>query len=209
MKPPAVKICGITAMAALDAAIAARANYVGLVFWPGSRRFLSFEAATSLLARAGNRVRRVGLFVDADDATLQNGVKAGIDLIQLHGDETAHRAAEIRSRFGLPVIQAVRVADAADLARPEVTRPAADMLLFDAKVAGHKGGTGVAFDWTVLKDFCSTVPWMLSGGLNADNVRAALDIARPDAVDVSSGVEDAAGDKSPDKIRAFIQAVRQ
>ena len=205
-----IKICGITTPEALDAAVDGGADYIGLVFWPGSVRYITCDSAASLSERARSRIKRVGLFIDPSDDLLRDTLqRTGLDMIQLHGREEQRRVQEIRARFGLPVIKAVRIGGAADLRHQAVTAPAADMLLFDADVKGMMGGTGVAFDWDLLKAFRASVPWMLSGGLTPENIRAALDTARPDAVDVSSGVEDSPGVKSPARIRAFIDAARK
>lgn len=205
-----IKICGITETSALNAAIESGASFCGFVFHPASVRNLSVEQAESLSAHAGDRIKKVGLFVDADDSTIDSVTqRAGLDVIQLHGHEDARRVQMIRARTCLPVIKAIRVATKDDLKDVDAFAQVADWLLFDAKVAGHAGGTGTAFDWAILNNRHFPKPWMLSGGLNAGNINTALSMLKPDAVDVSSGVEDKPGVKSPDKIRAFVDAAKK
>lgn len=204
-----IKICGITETSALNAAIESGASFCGFVFHSASVRDVSVEQAASLSAHAGNRIKKVGLFVDADDSTLDSVTqRAGLDLIQLHGHEDARRVQMIRNRTGLPIIKAIRVASPEDLKDVDTFAQIADWLLFDAKVAGQAGGTGTAFDWAILKNRRFPKPWMLSGGLTADNIGTALSLLNPDAVDVSSGVETALGVKSAEKIRSFVNAVK-
>lgn len=211
MPAPEIKICGVTDAAALDAAIAARADHVGLVFFPPSPRFLSAADAQALAQRAAGRIGRVGLFVDADDAALDEGVSAGaLDAIQLHGEETPARAAQVRARFGLPVWKVLPVAAAEDVARAAHYREAADLVLFDARTpkGALPGGMGLRFDWSLLAAYHGPLPWGLAGGLTPDNVAEAVRLTRAPLVDTSSGVESAPGAKDVDKIRLFCQAAR-
>jgi phosphoribosylanthranilate isomerase len=212
MPAPAIKICGVTDAAALDAAIAARADHVGFVFFPRSPRHLAPADARRLAERAGGRIGKVGLFVDSDDALLSEGVAAGaLDAIQLHGDETPQRTAHVRARFGLPVWKVIPVAAATDVARAAHYRDAADLILFDARTpkGALPGGMGLKFDWSVLAGHRGPLPWGLAGGLTPTNVAEAIRITRAPLVDTSSGVESAPGVKDVDKIRAFCQAARQ
>ena len=204
-----VKICGLSTPETLKAAIDAGARYVGFVFYAPSPRNVSFDTAWNLARAVPTGVRSVGLFVDPSDEELEK-ILTGIqlDMIQLHGDETPGRVAEIKAKYAMPVMKAIRVASAADLEGLEGYEAAADWLLFDAKIDGEQGGTGHSFDWNILKDRAFTKPWMLGGGLNADNIGEALSILSPDAVDVSSGVEIARGVKEAGKIKAFIDAVK-
>lgn len=212
--PVAVKICGINAPAALRAAAEGGADYVGFVFYPPSPRAVTPAAAAELAAAAPPGLRKVALVVDAEDARLGEILAAvPLDLLQLHGRESAARAAEIRARFGVPVMKAVRIAGAEDLAAAAAYAPVVDRLLFDAKPpkdmkGALPGGNALAFDWQLLAGRSWPVPWMLSGGLKADNVAEALRISGATAVDVSSGVEDRPGVKNPDRIRAFIAAAK-
>jgi phosphoribosylanthranilate isomerase len=207
-----VKICGLKAPEALDAALAAGADLVGFVFFPPSPRHLGVEAARALGSRAEGRARKVALTVDADDATLEAIVAAlKPDMLQLHGAEPPERVSALKVRFSLPVMKAIPVETAADLGAVPAYAEVADWLLFDARApraATRPGGLGKPFDWRLLQAVAASVPFMLSGGLDAANVGEALRIVRPAAVDVSSGVERALGEKDPDKILGFIRAAR-
>jgi phosphoribosylanthranilate isomerase len=208
-----VKICGLSTPEALDVALDAGADMVGFVFFPPSPRHLGFEAAKTLGARVNGRAKKVALSVDAKDADLAAFVDAlKPDLLQLHGKETPERVATVRSRFRLPVMKALPIEKRADLSSVRLYANVADRLLFDARAphgATRPGGLGKTFDWHLLENLDPGVPFMLSGGLDADNVGEALRITRAPGVDVSSGVERAPGQKDPDKIRAFVRAARQ
>lgn len=211
MAAPEIKICGITTADALEAAIAARATYVGLNFIPPSPRHLSLRDAAMLGERASARIGKVGLFVDADDALLADGVEAGkLDAIQLHGSETPQRAAEVKARFGLPVWKALPVTSASDVAKADAWKEAADLILFDARTpkGALPGGMGLSFDWGLLANYRGKIAWGLAGGLNPQNVAEAVQLTRAPLVDTSSGVESAPGVKDVDRIAAFCQAAR-
>jgi phosphoribosylanthranilate isomerase len=207
-----VKICGLSTPEALDAALDAGADFVGFVFFPPSPRNLDFATARALGQRVAGRAGKVALTVDADDALLQTIVDAlKPDMLQLHGRETPQRVSAVKARFGLPVMKALPVEVAADLAAVPAYAAVADRLLFDARApreATRPGGLGRPFDWRLLAGLDPGVPFMLSGGLDAGNVATALAVTRARAVDVSSGVESAPGVKDADKIRAFIRAAR-
>jgi phosphoribosylanthranilate isomerase len=207
-----VKICGLSTPATLDVALQEGADAVGFVFFPPSPRHLGYEAARVLGARVEGRAEKVALSVDADDATLAAIVETlRPDALQLHGKESPARVAAIKQRFRLPVMKAIPVASRADLATVATYANIADRLLFDApapREATRPGGLGKAFDWRLLENLDPGVPFMLSGGLDAGNVAEALRVTRARAVDVSSGVERAPGEKDPDKIRAFVRAAR-
>ena len=207
-----VKICGINSAEASDAAASAGADYAGLVFFPGSPRHVTYEQAASLAARLRNRCRIVAVLVDASDAEIELAVRAvRPDVLQLHGRETVERVAAIRRRFELPVMKAIAVAEASDLSAVPAYEGGADMLLFDAKApdsATRPGGHGAAFDWQVLRGRRFSRPWLLSGGLNAENVARAIRSCDAPGVDCSSGVETAPGVKSPLLIRDFVAAAR-
>jgi phosphoribosylanthranilate isomerase len=210
--PLLVKICGLKTPDALDAALDAGADMVGFVFFPPSPRDLGIEAARALGEQVKGRAKKVALSVDATDAELERVVEAlKPDMLQLHGGETPERVATIRSRFHLPVMKALPIESRADLSPIRLYEKVTDWLLFDGRAprdATRPGGLGKTFDWTVLQDLDLEVPFMLSGGLDASNVAEALRITNAPAVDVSSGVERAPGEKDPDKIRAFIRAAR-
>jgi phosphoribosylanthranilate isomerase len=207
-----VKICGIKDLAAMDAALEAGADLVGLVFFPPSPRAVTMDAAAKLAARARGRARVTALVVDANDSLLADIVEhAKPDLLQLHGAESTERVAAIRSRFGRPVMKAIPVAEAADLRAVPDYEAVADRILFDArppKDANRPGGHGRAFDWALLAGLKRKQPMMLSGGLTPENVAEAIAIVRPDAVDVSSGVERAPGEKDLAKIASFVKNAR-
>lgn len=209
-----VKICGINAPEAMAAALEGGARYVGLVFYPPSPRSVARETAAQLAAPVPSHVAKVGLFVDADDAALAQVLEAvPLDLLQLHGAETPARVAEIKRRFGVKVMKAVKIAAAADLDKAQEYVDVADRLLFDAQepkgMAGAlPGGNGLVFDWQLLAGRQWKLPWMLSGGLTADNLAEAVAITEAVAVDVSSGVEERRGVKSPEKIRRFLEVAR-
>ncbi|HCF1988286.1 phosphoribosylanthranilate isomerase [Pseudomonas aeruginosa] len=175
--PARIKICGISTPEALDATIAARVDYAGLVFYPASPRAVTPNVAGALTARASGRIAMVGLFVDADDATIAEALAAArLDVLQLHGSETPERVAQFRARFGKPVWKALPIASASDLARAAAYAGAADLILFDAKTpkGALPGGMGLAFDWSLLAGYRSALPWGLAGGLNLANVAEAI-----------------------------------
>jgi phosphoribosylanthranilate isomerase len=210
--PLAIKICGLKTLQALDVALESGADFVGFVFFPPSPRNIGFEAARTLGQRVQGRASKVALTVDANDETLLDIIAAlKPDMLQLHGSETPDRVVAVRTRFGLPVMKALPIAERKDLSPIREYAQVADRLIFGARPprdATRPGGLGRVFDWTLLKDINAGVPFMLSGGLDATNVAGALRITRAPGVDVSSGVERAPGEKDPDKIRAFIQAAR-
>jgi phosphoribosylanthranilate isomerase len=209
--PVEVKICGLSDEEGVDAALRAGADFVGFVFFPPSPRNIAPARAAALAARARGKTRVAALTVDADDRRLAEIVEIlRPDLLQLQGRETPERVAAVRTRFGRPVMKAIGVAAAADLA--ETARyAAADRFLLDAKPpkgATRPGGNGAAFDWTILAGFACPKAWLLAGGLTPDNVAGALAASGAAGVDVSSGVETAPGKKDPALIHAFVAAVR-
>jgi len=208
----AVKICGLTSAQAVDDAVAAGARYVGFVIFPRSPRHLGLDDVALLAQRVPEGVAKVALTVDADDAALDALLAAApIDMLQLHGHETPARVAAVRARYGLPVMKAVGVADAADLAGLDSYLQVADQILLDAKPptgAELPGGNGLAFDWRLIEGREWSKPWMLAGGLTADTVAQAIRLTGARQVDVSSGVESAPGVKDPARVTAFIQAAQ-
>jgi phosphoribosylanthranilate isomerase len=208
-----VKICGLTTPGSVATAAAAGAAYLGFVFFPKSPRHLSFDTAAALATAVPPGIAKVALTVDADDATLDALLATvPIDMLQLHGHETPDRVRAVRARHGLPVMKAIGIADAADLAQIDAYAAAADQLLIDAKPprgAALPGGNGLAFDWQLLAGRRWPVPWMLAGGLTPANVAEAAARTGARQVDVSSGVETAPGIKDDALIRAFIAAAAQ
>ena len=210
--PLSIKICGLKTPEALDVALESGADLVGFVFFGPSPRNLDLATARTLGARVQGRAGKVALTVDATDDTLAD-IFAALkpDMLQLHGTETPERVVAVRTRFGLPVMKALPIAERSDLSPVRLYAKVADRLIFDArppKDATRPGGLGNSFDWTLLKGIDVGVPYMLSGGLTVENVADAIRITGAPGVDVSSGVERAPGEKDPDKIRAFIRAAR-
>ncbi len=210
--PVAVKICGITSEDAMEAAVNAGADYVGLVFYPPSPRAVTPDRAFELVEFLPDDVMKVGLFVDADDALLNTVLThLRLDLLQFHGSESPERLEQVRLEYGIPVMKMIPVSVAADLGAAQPYLAVADHLLFDAKPpkgATLPGGNAQAFDWTVLAGRHWGLPWMLAGGLTPANVAEALRVTGAQAVDVSSGVESAPGIKDPALIHAFITAAK-
>ena len=205
-----VKICGLSQAAHVDAAVRAGAAYVGFVFFAKSPRNVGHEQAAALAVSVPPGVAKVALVVNADDAALDALTAAvPLDMLQLHGAESPARVAAIRARYGLPVMKAVGVADAGDLAALETYAKVADQILVDAKPprdAALPGGNGLSFDWRLLAGRRWPVPWMLAGGLTAVNFLQAVEITGANQIDVSSGVESAPGVKDARLIADFIAA---
>lgn len=207
-----VKICGLSTREALETALDAGADMVGFVFFPPSPRHVSLEAGRDLGRQVKGRALKVALTVDADDATFDNIMDAlSPDIFQLHGKESVARLRDIKQKFGRPVMKALPVETAADLAVLPGYAAIADRILFDArppKDATRPGGLGAPFDWHLLQNLELALPYMVSGGLHAGNVAEAVRVTRAGGVDVSSGVESAPGVKDPEMIKAFIRASR-
>ncbi|MEH2472482.1 phosphoribosylanthranilate isomerase [Nitrobacteraceae bacterium AZCC 2161] len=207
-----VKICGLSTPETLDVALAAGADMVGFVFFPPSPRHIGLDLARELGKQAKGRAVKVALSVDADDALLANSIDAlQPQILQLHGKETVARIRDIKQKFGLPVMKAIAIETKADLAALPGYAAVCDRILFDAKPpkdATRPGGLGDVFDWHLLEGLDLKLPFMVSGGLNANNVAEALRVTRAGGVDISSGVESAPGVKDPEMIRTFIRAAR-
>lgn len=211
--PIEVKICGINSTTAADAALAAGADYAGLVFFSGSPRNLNFDQAAKLAQRMRGKLKLVALVVDENDEHL-GAISRRVrpDFFQLHGSETPRRAAEIAARFKVPTIKALALKDGSDVAQAADFAEVVSMFLFDAAPASgasRPGGRGAAFDWQILKTRAIARPWFLAGGLTAGNVGRAIGLSGADKVDVSSGVEDAPGIKSQSRIAEFVAAAKQ
>ena len=209
----AAKICGINDAAAMQTAVAHGAGFVGLVFYPQSPRSITPGTAAKLAALVPDGVTKVGLFVDPDNALLTRMLdEVPLDLLQLHGDETPDRCAEIQQRFGRPAMKVIKVATLDDVGSAKDYCDVVDWLMFDAKAPvlmtdALPGGNAITFDWTLLAGWSWPLPWMLAGGLNADNVATAANRSGAPVVDVSSGVESAPGKKDPAEIERFLEAV--
>lgn len=209
----AAKICGLSGEAAVAAAVESGAAYVGFVFYPPSPRAVTPARAGALCDAVPEGVRRVGMFVDADDTAIAAVLAAApLDILQFHGHESPERVAEARERFGREVMKAISVAAEEDVDAAVSYEKVADLLLFDAKPPRRAdalpGGNGLVFDWRLIAGRDWRLPWVLSGGLTAELLPEAVRISGATAVDVSSGVERRPGDKDPDKIRAFLKVAR-
>jgi phosphoribosylanthranilate isomerase len=208
------KICGLKTPEAVGAAVAGGASLVGFVFYSRSPRCVDPAMVKQLEAGVPPAVRKVGLLVDESDARIAEILgNCDLDLLQLHGHETPERVAEIRARFGKPVIKAIPISESADLDRAAAYESVVDYLMFDAKppkamANALPGGNALSFDWTLLASRRFQRPWLLAGGLTADNLVDAVRISGAPMVDVSSGVEDRPGEKNVSKIKAFLDAAR-
>ena len=205
------KICGLSTAETLDAAVAAGARFVGFVTYPRSPRHVaSNDVLKALGARVPKGVIRTGLFVDPDDALLDERLATGaIDLLQLHGEETPERIAAIKARTGRTVMKVIKVGEASDIERGIAAYAGvADRLMFDVAGGALPGGNATAFDWTFLSGRIVPLPWLLAGGLTSDNVAEAVRVTGARTVDVSSGVESSRGVKSVELIRAFLDRVK-
>ena len=208
-----IKICGLKTEEAVDAALDGGANHIGFIFFEKSPRNVEREVARDLAVRARRRLAiPVAVTVDADDATLAE-IVAVVEpgMLQLHGKESPTRVADVRAKFGLPVMKAFAIREPDDLKKAEPYYGIADRFLFDAKPPANSelpGGNGVAFDWSLLAALDGKTNYMLSGGLDAENVAEALAVSGAKALDVSSGVESAPGVKDTTRIAAFLDAAR-
>jgi phosphoribosylanthranilate isomerase len=212
--PADVKICGLSTAETVEAAIAAGARFVGLVFYPKSPRNVSLERARALADQARGRVRVVALTVDADDTLIEDiALQVQPDLFQAQGSESAERIRQFSARSGIPVIKVIKVGSPEDLSTAQNYDGIASLIMYDAKapesfVNALPGGNGVAFDWSLLNRPRGEKPFILSGGLTPDNVAEAIRVTRAPIVDVSSGVERAPGVKDTGLIRKFIEAAK-
>ena len=209
----ATKICGLNSEAAVAAAVAGGAAYVGFNFYPPSPRAVEPVRAAELCAAVPSGLQRVGIFVDTDNDTIREVLAVTpLDILQFHGRESPERVAAARARFQRPVMKAISIAGPDDVLTAERYEDAADMLLFDAKPPRRAdalpGGNGLAFDWQLIAGRTWRLPWMLSGGLTAELLPEAVRISGAAFVDVSSGVERRPGDKDPDRIRDFLAVAR-
>lgn len=210
-----VKICGLSTPDTIETGLASGANWIGFVFFPKSPRHVSYGEAKDLVGPVRGKASIVALTVNATDEELK-AIDDAInpDIWQLHGSETPERVAEIRQTFGRPVMKALAIRDEADLAPIPDYEAVCDILLFDAKPPKDMktelpGGNGISFDWRLIKNLQLKKPFMLSGGLNPDNVAEAIRLTKPQGVDVSSGIESSPGVKDREKIIQFISAAKE
>lgn len=208
--PPQVKICGLSTLETLNAALEAGASYIGLVFFAKSPRNVSIERAAMLAAHAQGRAKVVGLFVDPSAAFVNQVCgRVPLDVIQLHGEEPPLFAAALKLTSQKQIWKAVPIRTKADLKLADTYKSAADLILYDAKPpkgTALPGGNGLRFDWDVLRGHKPPLPWALSGGLDARNIAEAVRMTSARLLDVSSGVESAPGVKDIEKIKAFVRA---
>jgi phosphoribosylanthranilate isomerase len=206
------KICGISTLETLDAALDGGAAYIGFVFFPKSPRYVNPAQAAALAARIEGRAKIVGLFVNPADAVMVQALnKVPLDIIQLHGEESPSLAAHIKADSGKAIWKAVPVRKPADLLQAEQYIGTAELILFDAKAppgVNLPGGNGLRFDWDVLHNHRHVLPWALSGGLTSSNIAEAVRVTKATLLDVSSGVESEPGVKDVSKIKAFLDAAR-
>ena len=207
------KICGLNTLESVAAAVSGDAGFIGFVFFPPSPRYVAPDEAAVLSRVVPPTVTTVGLFVDASDDVIAETLRTvNLDMLQLHGNESPDRVRELGGRFGLETMKAIKVESAADVEAASEYDESADWLLFDAKAprdmeGALPGGNAVTFDWHLLRGWSRKQPWMLSGGLDADNVSEAASISGAGVVDVSSGVEDRPGSKNPRLIERFLETV--
>lgn len=211
--PTDIKICGLKTEEAMRAVLDGGASHVGFIFFPKSPRYITPEDALPARDLARNRAKAVAVTVDADDALLDRIMReTQPDIMQLHGKESPARVAEVKRRYGLPVIKALSVSTAGDIAGARPYLGAADRFLLDAKAPKDSelpGGNGVSFDWSLLREAGPEIDYFLAGGLNAENVGDAIRIAHPPGLDISSGVESAPGVKDTGLISEFFRAYRK
>ncbi|MCZ7647583.1 MAG: phosphoribosylanthranilate isomerase [Planctomycetota bacterium] len=207
-----VKICGLTRVQDVQAAVAAGAEAVGLNFVPGTPRYLaSLENAGNLVRAAGTGILKVGVFAKAEpEAVVQTAARAGLDIVQLHGEETADYGRRLRERLPgtVQLWKVYRVSSLEDRARIDGEDWPCEAVLLDARVDGTLGGTGRTFDWDLLAGWTPPRVLILAGGLHPGNVAEAVRRVRPVWVDTASGVESAPGVKDGAKLRAFVEAAR-
>lgn len=211
-EPVSVKICGLSTLETVEAAVTSKADYIGFVFFQSSPRFITAEKCTALAKSIPETVTKVALVVDAHDALLEDITASGcVDMLQLQGQETPQRVQEVKQKTGLRVMKAIGLSQRADIVKIGPYVDVVDQLLIDAKPPKGSvlpGGNGITFDWTILQGKRWSVPWMLAGGLNADNVKEAIKVTGAYQVDVSSGVENSPGRKDNNKIESFIKNAR-
>lgn len=207
----AVKICGINSRAAVEAAVAHGAQFVGFVFYPPSPRYVEPEDAARLAALVPGHIKKVGVFVDPDPVAIDDVLlRVTLDALQLHGTESPRNIDEMRQTFRLPVIKAIKVAERGDMAVAHGFEGHADWLMFDAKPPADladalPGGNALSFDWQLLGGEKWNSPWFLSGGLNTGNLAEAVRQSGATMVDVSSGVERRPGLKDAELIAQFLK----
>ena len=205
-----IKICGINDKRSMATALECKVEYIGLVFFKNSPRNISIEFSKQLLENRNTHTKIVALTVNPDDYLISKIIKnIKPDFIQLHGSETPERCLEIRNQFNIPIIKGIGIKNREELV--ELTRKFenhSDILILDAPSMSLPGGNGSKFNWNILKNYNYQKKWMLAGGLQSNNIKEALKITNPKAVDISSGVEVQKGIKSPELIKDFVNICR-
>ena len=201
-----IKVCGINDEISMNTALKCKVDYVGLVFYPNSPRYISINLSRKLLKLRNKTTKIVALTVDPNDDFLKEIKKIiNPDYIQLHGNENSRRCLEIKHKINIPLIKGINVRNEIDLVRRNREfEDICDILLFDAPSEALPGGNGKKFNWNILKDFKSKKKWMLAGGLNIENIENAIDITKAPAIDISSGLEIRKGQKDPKLIEDFV-----
>ena len=211
-----IKFCGMSKKKDIDVAIKLGVDWIGIIYVKTSPRYVDFQKSDALINEFKGMINFVGVFVDADDMLIKRAVNSGINTIQLHGKENPKRCQELRDNFNLPVIKAFSLSKENDLAKVRRYKNSCDMILLDSKefeIDKNPGGNGRAFDWNIIKDNESWLnnfkPWILSGGLNNENIFKALNLTKAKAIDISSGIEESHGKKNIDLMEKFIFKVRK
>ena len=211
---PKIKFCGLQSQEDVSFALKKNVYWAGFIYVKGSSRFISYESSKKIISNFKNKINFVGVFVDADNDHIKLGINAGIDYIQLHGEESPKRCEEIKNLYKKPIIKAIPISDECDLKNIEYYNNVCDYFLLDKKNTsknGYNGGTGENFDWNLIsknKNWLNQFnPWILSGGLNINNIEEAIKITGTKAVDVSSGIEYNPGIKSIELMDLFIKKI--
>jgi phosphoribosylanthranilate isomerase len=210
-----VKICGLTDKVTVKAAVKAGASHLGFIFYPPSPRSLTPKEAGYITSTTPNHIKRVAVIVDARDDLINDIIQnLSPHILQLHGSETMHRIQEIKEKFKLPIMKAIKVANYNDIKSSQRYSDSSDFLLFDAKppIIGKNslpGGNGISFDWALLRSAKIKKPWFLSGGIHVGNVHQAIKITGSKSIDISSGVEDQPGVKNVEKIEGFMESLKE
>ncbi len=208
---PKIKFCGLKKIEDVELALKLNIDYVGFIYVKNTPRYISFENSKNIINKFNKKVNFIGVFLNHSDDYIEKGVKCGINLIQLHGNETPTRCKEIKNNFNLPIIKAIPIFKQKDILEVEKYNDCCDMFLFDTKTNGenkYNGGTGKSFDWHIIKNNSKRLtklkPWILSGGLNLNNISKAIEITKTKYVDVSSGIEYSLGKKSQKLMKEFV-----
>lgn len=209
-----IKFCGLTNYDEVSFAYKRNISWVGFIFVKGSKRFIEFNKAKKIIAQFNNKLKFIGVLVNANDESINLALDSGVNYIQLHGEESPERCREIKNLFKVPIIKAIPIEKEEDLKNIQIYNDVCDYFLLDKKnknKEGFNGGTGEKFDWNIIsknKDWLNELkPWILSGGLNINNIKEAIEVTCAKAIDVSSGLEYTPGIKSIELMDLFIKEV--